>query len=185
MPPKPIICKDDITNAAIQLVRTGGMDSINARNLAKELGCSTKPLFRIYKNMEELKVDVTAELNALYNSFMDVRMDSDQRLINQGIAYVEFARRERMIFNALFMNQTMAGAALKDIVNAKWNRESIENTQQVTGLSMDKSEMVFIKVWLYSHGIATQIAANDINMSLDTVTELITDAFKRFSMDIK
>lgn len=184
MPPKPIISKKDIIHAALQLVEAGGMSKINARDLAKKLSCSTKPLFRIYKNMEELKADVIIELNILYNSFMDNRMTDDNRLLSQGIAYVEFARAHKMFFNTLFMNQTMAGASIQDIINAEWNRRSIENTQQVTGLSREKAEMLFINVWIYSHGIATQIVANDIDMSLETVTGLITDAFKRFSLEI-
>ena len=38
MPPKPIIDKNNVMEAAIQLVREKGMDSINARSLAKILG---------------------------------------------------------------------------------------------------------------------------------------------------
>lgn len=185
MPPKPIISKEDIINTAIQFVREGGIDNINARGLAKALGCSTKPLFRIYQNMEELKSEVLTELNVYYNFFMDSKMTDENRVLSQGVAYTEFARREKMIFNTLFMNKTMAGASLKDVINAEWNRLSIENIHQITGLSIAKSEMVFIKVWLYSHGIATQIVTNDIDMPLETVTDLVTDAFKRFSSDIE
>lgn len=184
MPPKPIICRKDIINAAIQLVETGGMGRINARDLAEALNCSTKPLFRIYKNMEELKADVISELNLFYNSFMDIRMTDENRLLSQGIAYVEFARKHKMIFNTLFMNRTMEGASIRDIIKAKWNQLSIENAQQVTGLPREKAEMLFINIWVYSHGIATQIVANDIDISLETVTALITNAFKRFSIDM-
>ena len=184
MPPKPIISRDDLISTAIQLIRENGMDSINARSLAKALDCSTKPLFRIYKNMEELKRDIIVELNAYYNSFMDSKMQDDNRLLSQSIAYIEFARKEKKIFNTLFMNKTMAGASLEDIVNAEWNRLSIENAKLVTGLPLDKAEMLFINIWLYSHGIATQIVSNDIKMSFNTITELMTDAFKRFSTNI-
>ena len=184
MPPKPIVNKQDIIKIAIQLVRENGMSSINARSVANALNCSTKPLFRIYKNMEELKSDIIVELNAYYNSFMDSRMTKNNRLLSQGLAYIEFARSEKMIFNTLFMNMTMAGSSLQDVIHAEWNRESIENVKTITGLPMDKAEMLFINIWLYSHGIATQIVSNGINMSLETVTTLLTNAFKQFSIDI-
>lgn len=111
-------------------------------------------------------------------------MRDDNRLLSQSIAYIEFARKEKNIFNTLFMNKTMKGASLEDIINADWNRLSIENAKLVTGLPMDKAEMLFINVWLYSHGIATQIVSNDILMSPATVTDLMTEAFKKFSADI-
>lgn len=183
MPPKPIVSKQDIIETAIQLVRENGMSSINARSIANALNCSTKPLFRIYKNMEELKSDIIVELDAYYNSFMDSRMTKENRLLSQGIAYIEFARNEKMIFNTLFMSMTMAGSSLQDVIHAQWNRESIENVKAITGLPMDKAENLFINIWLYSHGIATQIVSNGINMSSETVTKLLTNAFKQFSID--
>ncbi len=109
MPPKPIVNKQDILNAAIQLVRENGMESINARSLAKIINCSTKPLFRIYKNMEELKKDILEELNNYYNNFMNSRMKDKNKLLNQGIAYIEFAQKEKSIFSTLFMSKAIKG----------------------------------------------------------------------------
>ena len=65
MPPIPIITKQDIIDAGIQLIRENGISSVNARSLAKSLNCSTKPLFRVYKNMEELKKDIKKELDTI------------------------------------------------------------------------------------------------------------------------
>ena len=183
MPPKPIISKRDIINAAIQLVRENGINCVSARSLANVLNCSTKPLFRIYKNMEELKSDIIAELDTYYNFFMNSRMTEENRLLSQGVAYIEFAQKEKMIFSTLFMNRTMEGLSLHDVIHAEWNKESIENARAITGLPMDKAELLFINIWLYSHGIATQIVTNGIAMSLDTVTKLLINAFEKFSIE--
>ena len=183
MPPTPIITKQDILNAGIQLIRENGIRSVNARSLAKSLSCSTKPLFRIYKNMEELKKDIKKELDNYYNDFMEKNMTNENRLLSQGISYIEFARSEKMIFSSLFMNMTMAGSSLQDIIHAEWNRASIENAKALTGLSTEKAEMLFINFWLYSHGIATQIVSNDIDIPLDLVKKLLKNAFNRFSLE--
>lgn len=183
MPPTPIITKQDIINAGIQLIRENGIRSVNARSLAKSLSCSTKPLFRIYKNMEELKKDIKKELDNYYNDFMEKNMTNENRLLSQGISYIEFARSEKMIFSSLFMNMTMAGSSLQDIIHAEWNRASIENAKALTGLSTEKAEMLFINFWLYSHGIATQIVSNDIDIPLDLVKKLLKNAFHRFSLE--
>ena len=183
MPPTPIITKQDILNAGIQLIRENGIRSVNARSLAKSLSCSTKPLFRIYKNMEELKKDIKKELDIYYNDFMEKNMTNENRLLSQGISYIEFAHSEKMIFRSLFMNMTMAGSSLRDIIHAEWNRASIENAKALTGLSTEKAEMLFINFWLYSHGIATQIVSNDIDIPLDLVKKLLKNAFNRFSLE--
>lgn len=183
MPPTPIITKQDILNSGIQLIRENGIRSVNARSLAKSLSCSTKPLFRIYKNMEELKKDIKKELDIYYNDFMEKNMTNENRLLSQGISYIEFARSEKMIFSSLFMNMTMAGSSLQDIIHAEWNRASIENAKALTGLSTEKAEMLFINFWLYSHGIATQIVSNDIDIPLDLVKKLLKNASNRFSLE--
>lgn len=181
MPPMPIIDKEDILSAAVELVRTGGMESINARSLARILDCSTKPLFRIYQNMDNLKHDVIEKLNNYYNSYMESRMSHQNRLLTQSIAYIEFARQEKNIFNTLFMDKTCAGKSIDDILSADWNQPSILNAKNVTGLNIEQTQCLFRDVWLYSHGIATQIVANDIELPHEKVVELMNNAFQRFS----
>ncbi len=184
MPPKPIVNKQDILNAAIQLIRENGMESINARNLAKVINCSTKPLFRIYKNMEELKKDILEELNNYYNNFMNSRITGKNMLLSQGISYVEFAKKEKTIFSILFMSKAINGFTLQDIVLSDKNKFLIQNVKDTTGLSEDKAYKLIINMWFYSHGIATQIVSNGIDISLEVVTELISEVFYQFSTNL-
>lgn len=184
MPPIPIIKKEDILTAATELVRKSGMESINARSLADLLNCSTKPLFRIYKNMDELKQDVIEKLNNYYNSFMESKMSDENRLLTQSIAYIEFARKEKNIFNTLFMDKTCEGKSIEEILHEDWNQPSIINAKNVTGLSLERAQCLFRDVWLYSHGIATQIVSNDIDLPHEKVVELMKNAFHRFSLVI-
>ena len=58
MPPKIRFDRDCIINAAYQLARKDGYEAINARAVAKEMGSSTQPLFRVFENMEKLKAEV-------------------------------------------------------------------------------------------------------------------------------
>lgn len=180
MPPQPKLTRTSALEAAVQLVREGGLDAVNARALAKRLGTSTNPLFRLFTNMDELKRALIEELNARYNAFMDARMTDENRLVSQGIAYISFAREEPRIFNELFMNRTMAGSTLQDVARAEWNHATIENIQALTGCGRPQAETVFLNVWLYAHGIATQIVSNQIVISPDEVSDLVEEAFRRF-----
>ena len=181
MPPSPTVSKDEVINAAVELVRAGGLESVNARSLAAALGCSTRPLFRLYHRMDDLKQDVVAELNRIYNAFMDTRMTDDDRLASQGAAYVEFARCEPRIFDELFMNRCMEGASLAEVAAAPWNQATIENVRCVWGMTRADAEAVFINVWLFSHGLATQIASNHVDIDAATARRLIEDACSCFA----
>ena len=54
MPPKVKITREMILNAALGLTREQGFEAVNARNIAAELECSTRPIFTAYQNMEEM-----------------------------------------------------------------------------------------------------------------------------------
>ncbi|MGE7690706.1 hypothetical protein ACQKMI_16025 [Lysinibacillus sp. NPDC097214] len=47
MAPKERFKEEILLDCAFEMVRKSGIDSVNARDLAKELGCSTKPIFRL------------------------------------------------------------------------------------------------------------------------------------------
>ena len=51
---KETITKSEILNTAFQMARQEGVSQVSARTLATKAGCSTQPIFRLYKNMEEL-----------------------------------------------------------------------------------------------------------------------------------
>lgn len=181
MPPKAAVSKEDILRAGVALVREGGLGSVNARSLAGALGYSTQPIFRIYKNMGELFADLRGAMDEVYERFMEARIREENRLLTQSIAYVEFARQEKHIFNALFMNLTMAGASLEDILAAPWNRASIENAAKTAEIGIAEAEALFLHVWLYSHGVATQIVSNQINLPQERVQRLMEEVFWKFA----
>ncbi|MEI3065320.1 MAG: TetR family transcriptional regulator [Oscillospiraceae bacterium] len=42
-------------DAAVEVLREGGFSAVNARSVAKKLGCSTQPIYSSFQNMDELK----------------------------------------------------------------------------------------------------------------------------------
>ena len=69
MAPKQIITKEIILEAAFKITREMGFENVNARSLAKALGCSTQPIYSRYTNMDELKKkSMTMLLSILMNT---------------------------------------------------------------------------------------------------------------------
>ena len=67
MPAKRKIQKEDILQASISIISHEGLNALNARKIAKKLGCSTQPLFYIYENMDVLKKDVIDEIVKIFD----------------------------------------------------------------------------------------------------------------------
>jgi len=53
-----IIAQEVIIEAAFELVRKEGFEVLSARNIAKQIGCSTQPIYWCYKSMDEIKAEV-------------------------------------------------------------------------------------------------------------------------------
>ena len=58
MPPKAKFTKQELIDAAIDLIREGGADALSARNLGERLSCSSRPIFTLYESMAQLQHDV-------------------------------------------------------------------------------------------------------------------------------
>ena len=54
MPPKAKFTKDDIIQAGLDIVKENGMDALTARALGSKLGSSSRPIFTVFQNMEEV-----------------------------------------------------------------------------------------------------------------------------------
>ena len=52
---KESVTEQMILDTAFEMVKEGGFESITARKVAERAGCSTQPIFRVYKNMDELQ----------------------------------------------------------------------------------------------------------------------------------
>ena len=61
MPPTKRISKEAIVDAAVEVLRSGGASAVNARSVAKKLGCSTQPIYLSFQSMNELKTAVTQQ----------------------------------------------------------------------------------------------------------------------------
>ena len=112
MPPKVKTTKDDIIHAAINLVREGGAEAINARNIAAALKCSTQPVFSNFASMTELKFKVIEEADKLYNKYINDEVEKGlyPPYKSSGMAYIRFAKEEKELFKLLFMRDRSVDA---------------------------------------------------------------------------
>lgn len=178
MPTIVEISKETVIKKAVGIVSTKGWNSLNARLLAKELGISTKPLYRIYKSMDEIKDDVHKEIENEYNKFITGRIDKEKALITSCVAYVEFAQRYKNLFVCLFLSNNLKWKSIENVLDEKWNQSIIINLVNKQGLSFKEAKELFINVWLYSNGLATLLATNEINISEEEILKSIVSIYE-------
>lgn len=178
MPPKPIVSRDDIMNAAISLIREQGSDGINARSIAGVLNCSTKPLFRIYDNMEKLKEDVYGKALEFHYSFLKSNeIDENDVFLSVGKNYIQFANTEKELFKYIFLANNMQFRSLDELADLPDTRDLVEYLATSTGLNKKAAKDLFLELWLLAHGIATMLATNPCVLDNQEIERLLTKAF--------
>lgn len=184
MPPKQKVTKEDIVLAAINLVRKNGVESINARSVAAEIGCSTQPIFSNYATMEELKQDI---IKISYEKYMEYILsykapEGCPAYKNTGLAYITYAKNERELFKLLFMRHRTREEYIKKDSSVK---SVIDMIISSTDLSQNEAEIIHTEMWIFVHGIATMIATDYLEISDDDISFMLTDMYqgllKRFS----
>lgn len=164
MPRVVEIKNENVIKVAVKMVNDKGWNSVNARSLAKELGISTKPLYRMYKSMDEIKEATYKEIYRQYDVFINSRIDNKKALLTLSIAYVEFAQKYKNLFISLFLSNNLKWQSLDDVLNEKWNQSTIINLVNKHKLSFDEAKALFMNYWLYVNGLATLIATNEIKI---------------------
>ncbi len=164
MPAVVEMTKEHIVRVGVKMVNDNGWESINARSLAAKLGVSTKPLYRIYKNMDEIKEDIYKEIARQYDEFLTARIDSKKALLTLCIAYVEFAQEYKNLFISLFLSNNLKWKSIENVLDEKWNQSTIINLVNKHGYSFEEAKNLFINIWLYANGLATLVATNDMKL---------------------
>lgn len=176
-----LVDKKIIINTAILMVKKYGWDSLNARSLAKELGMSTKPLYRIYSGMDEIKNDLYEAIYKIYDEFITKRIDNKNALVTLCVAYVEFAKENKNLFNCLFLSNNLNWKTIDDVLNEKWNQSTIINLVNKHGYSFDEAKSLFMHLWTYANGLASLIATNDMEIEAKDIIKKLIRIYKELA----
>jgi len=176
MPPKVRITKEDIVNAALEIVRIGGAAAINARTVAAMLRCSTQPVFSNFATMEALRLAVVEKADGLYQTYIRQEIESKQYpdYKASGMAYIRFAREERELFKLLFMRDR-TGEDIPAELELDDQMEAI--VQHNTGLTGGDMKLFHMQMWALVHGIATMFATGFLDLPWELVSKMLTDAY--------
>lgn len=179
MPGVKRIQKEDIINATLDIVREDGIDNIQARTIAKKLNCSTQPIFYQFANMEELKKEVIEKIVEIYRKYMTADDKEPHQYKEMGKGYIRFAKEEPKLFQTIFMSENNLTTKNFITQDKEVYKNILKYVENVTGISSEKRISDFhLKMWTFTHGIATMIATKTCEISDKQISEMLTDEFK-------
>ena len=172
---KKVITKEQIVQAACELVSEVGMDGLNMRDLAKRCNCSTQPIYLSFANADEVKREVHSKIIESYNQYIANEIASNKypEYKASGMAYIRFAKEQPQYFKYLFMRDRSKETSNE--MDAIFEREADRAMQY--GIDHDKAIAIHTHMWVYVHGIATICATGFLDWDWDTVSNMLNEEF--------
>lgn len=176
MPARRKIQKEDIIQESVSIVAKEGINALNARKIAKKLGCSTQPLFYIYENMDDLKKDVMNEIVKIFDIEVLKSETGQLEYKDIGINYIRFAKEEPELFKIMFNRKINEGAF--DFIDLTGSAKTIlETISKQTGMSNEDAKQFHLRMWLYVNGIASLEANQTVEFNDGEIAELLKDQY--------
>lgn len=177
MPPKTRITKDRIIQAAIEVAKQSGYESINARTVSAQLHCSTQPVMYHFSTIDAMKRAVYAKVDQLHSAYMMTIPPEQDPILGIGLNYIRFAVAEPQLFRFLFQSGYAEENSLLEMVDSEELIPVLAAMQEGTGLSMEKNKEIFLTVAMFAHGYASIIANNGLEYNEKTVAEHLERAW--------
>lgn len=178
MPAKKQITRDMILNAALKLLKKQGFEAVTIKELAKELKCSTQPVYLSFTGMNELRNEL---ISLAVKEFEDtMKADSKDCMIRlYGMEYIHFAQSEPKLFCFLFMRSNAFIETKRTLLPVI--EQSIMELMEAYQISHEEADYLHDHLWMHTHGIASMIATNFCDWNMEKVNHMLEECKMAFT----
>lgn len=177
---KESITKDNIINAAFAILQEEGIEQVTARKLAAKAGCSTQPIFRVYKSMDELTEELFIKACDFFQGYYEqFKRQTVTPFVHLGNIYIQFASQHQKLFAFIFLSENRFGRSMYDLVNGSEGNVSRE-IQTATAQGCPNAGELFMKMWIFIHGAACMSLTGDYDLSEEETIRMLKDSYQSF-----
>lgn len=177
MPPKAKFTKEEIIEAALNIVQADGLEALTSRALGTRLGSSARPVFTVFQNMDEVQQAVIDAAKALYKEYVDQGLTWEHPFKGVGTQYILFSVQEPKLFQLLFMTeqpQIPDFPGVLPLIEESYG-EILLSIQKDYGINELSAQKLYHHLWIYTHGIATLCATKMCRFTGSEISSMITE----------
>ena len=179
MPPRPKFTREEIVSAALELVRERGMGALTSRDLGARLGSSARPVFTVFRSMEEVQQAVREAAEARYRAFVERALHYTPAFKQFGMQMILFANEEPKLFQLLFMSESGRPRSVEEMFNGLGETAQIcvDVIKADYGLNESDARKLFRHVWIHTYGIGALCATGMCRFTEDEISDMLGQDF--------
>ena len=160
MPPRPKFTREEIVSAALELVRERGRGALTSRDLGARLGSSARPVFTVFRSMEEVQQAVREAAEARYRAFVERALHYTPAFKQFGMQMILFANEEPKLFQLLFMSESGRPRSVEEMFNG-----------------LGETAQICVDVWIHTYGIGALCATGMCRFTEDEISDMLEQDF--------
>ncbi len=153
MPPKPKFSKEEIINAAYELVESGGASALSARELGKKLNSTSTPIFTFFRSMDELKNEVLKKVQREFSEYISGAIDYTPSFKEYGMRFIRISSEKRNLYDLICQNGNISTKAKSSNEFGKMVSVIVNEVVDMFGISRENAEKLFDRMTVYANGI--------------------------------
>lgn len=187
MPPKPKFTREEIVNAALELVSKKGIEFLTTRNLGEWLGSSARPIFTVFNSMDEVVQLVKEAALEKFNIYLRDSANFTPAFKEAGIRMVRFAIREPKLFQLIFMSENEKQEHPSSFFGNLGEHEGLCTgfICRDYGLKQEEAKVLFQHMWTYTYGISALCATKMCVFPEEEIADRLGTEFLAVTMMIK
>ena len=160
MPPKPKFTREEVASVAFAMIKEGGVSALTARDLGARMGTSPRPIFTLFKNMEDVKQAARALAVKEFMVYLSDYQEYTPAFKRIGMMIVSYGVHEPELFKLLFLQEHPQGVSftesLKDLNGM--DETCVQLVMRDYGLTEGEARLLFEQMWTHALGLGTMCA---------------------------
>ncbi len=185
MPPRPKFTKEELIQAALELAREGGLETIVARNLGKKMNTAPSTIFTHFDSVEEIRQAVMDAAREIYNGYVEEGLNMVPPMKGFAVQYIRFAMEESSLYSMLFMNKRDDFKYVDFIIKEGHYERIITAAKNDLSINREQAEFVYHNMWAYAHGIAVMCATGVCQFSIEEISQMLGMACRSFLIGMR
>lgn len=160
MPPKPKFSREEIAAAAFQMIKEGGASALTARDLGARMGTSARPIFTMFKNMEDVKHAARELALQEFLDYISDYRDYTPAFKRLGMMIVSYGIHEPELFKLIFLQEHPRGESFAEAMQELGGVDTvcIDLVMKDYGLNREEAQLIFEQMLTHAIGLGTMCA---------------------------
>lgn len=176
--------REEVLDAALEIVRERGHEVLSARVVADRAGCSVQPIYSLFGDMDGLMRALYEHARAWVTAYNTEHANDGENLFeSNGLTHLRLAREESRLFAFLYLSPFMEAHSLEDLYLSV-SQPGVEDCIVELGhLDPQAAHELYLNMIVFTHGLAVLLAAG-IDIPQDELADRIFIAFKAFAIAV-